>query len=246
MPGLINIPVIWSDAALVVISKPAGVLALPDGYDSSLPHIKSILCPQFGSLWIVHRLDRDTSGVMVLARTATAHKELNTQFQERAVKKVYKALVIGNPEWDRKVIELPLKVNAGRRHRTVIDQEYGKPSVTSVTVDERYEDYCLVSAVPGTGRRHQIRAHLAKVGFPIACDSLYGGQKEILVGGDQTGDQGGDGEEQVLLQRTALHASSIELVHPLDDLGQVFESPLPEDLEFVLELMRGSVPGAEN
>lgn len=243
MPGLINIPVIWSDAALVVISKPAGILALPDGYDPTLPHVKSILYPQFGSLWIVHRLDRDTSGVMVLARTAAAHKELNTQFQGRAVKKVYKALVIGNPAWDRKVIELPLKVNAGRRHRTVVDLEDGKPSVTAISVIERFKDYSLVSAVPETGRRHQIRAHLAEVGFPIACDSLYGGQEEILVGGIQTGDQMGDGEQQVLLQRTALHASLIELIHPLDGQRQVFESPLPEDLAILLEFIRSSAPG---
>ena len=94
-----------------------------------------------GVLWIVHRLDRDTSGVMVLARNAEAHQELNTQFQSRMVKKVYQALILGCPEWDQKIVQLPLKTNASRRHRTVIDRGNGKQAEARFDVPERFNDY---------------------------------------------------------------------------------------------------------
>ncbi|MCK4727185.1 MAG: RNA pseudouridine synthase, partial [Anaerolineales bacterium] len=134
MPDLTHIPILWSDKDLLVIDKPAGMLALPDGYDPSVPHVKSVLSPEHGPLWIVHRLDRFTSGVMVLARNAEAHQQLNTQFQDRKVKKTYRALVLGSPEWDRKLVELPLRINTGRLHRTVVDLSKGKPSATQFTV----------------------------------------------------------------------------------------------------------------
>jgi len=231
---LTQISIIWGDKDLLVIDKPAGMLALPDGYDPALPHVKSLLSPRYGPLWIVHRLDRFTSGVMVLARNAEAHQRLNTQFQERKVKKKYSALVLGNPEWDRKIVALPLKINAGRRHRTVIDLINGKPSVTQFVVCERFKDYCLIEAVPETGRRHQIRAHLLSEGYPVACDSLYGNQIEIQRSELDPQWQPGD----PVLKRPGLHARSIELVHPLDDQMSVFESPLASDLELTLKIMR--------
>lgn len=233
-----TIPIIWSDETLLVISKPPGLLSLPDGYDPALPHLKSELSPEFGPLWIVHRLDRDTSGVMVLARSAEAHRIINTQFQERSVRKVYKALVLGNPDWERKKIEQPLKINAGRRHRTVIDQKKGKPAVTRFSIRERFHQYCLLEAAPQTGRRHQIRAHLAGEGYPIACDSLYGNQKEIRRVEIASPGSSGRWEGSPLLQRTALHASSLELIHPLNEESCQFEAPLPKDLALTLDFLR--------
>jgi RluA family pseudouridine synthase len=236
--NLATIPIIWSDETLLVISKPPGLLSLPDGYDPALPHLKSELCSEFGPLWIVHRLDRDTSGVMVLARSAEAHRIINTQFQERSVRKVYKALVLGNPGWDRKIIEEPLKINAGRRHRTVIDQKKGKHAVTQFLVCERFHQYCLLEAVPQTGRRHQIRVHLAGEGFPIACDSLYGNQREIRRVEIASPGPSGKWEGSPLLQRTALHASSLELLHPFNESRCQFEAALPEDLAHTLDFLR--------
>lgn len=135
----IEIPVIWRDESLLVINKPAGLLTIPDA-----PHLKILLAPKYGPLWIVHRLDRYTSGVILLARSASAHRQLNTQFQERRVTKLYHALVLGNPNWDHFTVDLPLKVNAGRRHRTVVDHRAGKSSVTKLKVLERYEGCCLL------------------------------------------------------------------------------------------------------
>jgi RluA family pseudouridine synthase len=239
--GLNQITIIWCDEDLLVIDKPAGMLALPDGYDPSLPHVKSVLLPRYGQLWIVHRLDRDTSGLMVLARNAASHKDLNTQFQERTVKKIYKALVIGNPEWEQKRLDKPLKLNVGRRHRTRIDLENGKHSATMITVRERFEDYCLVDAVPETGRRHQIRVHLAGEGYPIACDSLYGDQKALLRSEISSQSQADSASSDVLLTRIALHSSSINLDHPGNRQRCEFESKLPSDLELTLEILRDNI-----
>ena len=238
MPNLTHVPIIWNDKELLVIDKPAGMLALPDGYDPSVPHVKSVISPEHGPLWIVHRLDRFTSGVMVLARNAEAHQQLNTQFQDRKVKKAYHALVLGSPEWDRKLVELPLRINTGRRHRTMVDLNKGKPSASQLMVRERFKGYSLVEAVPETGRRHQIRAHLSWEGYPIACDNLYGNQIEILRSEIDPNFEAGTQPGEPVLKRPGLHAGSIELFHPLDGQKRVFDSPLASDIQLTLKLLR--------
>ncbi len=238
-----QIAVIWSDEHLLVIDKPAGMLAVQDGYDPELPHIRSVLETSFGQLWVVHRLDKDTSGVMLLARSAAAHRDLNAQFQDRLVKKRYTAIISGNPDWDRKIIEKPLRANVGHRHRTIVDQKAGKPCVTVVKVLERFFDYCLVEAAPETGRRHQIRAHLAGEGYPIVCDGLYGIQEQLLRSNVDRQPQSESVGGEILIARVALHASSIEIDLPQIGSRRKFESRLPGDFERVLEMMRLSSPG---
>src|SRR4030042_369091 len=122
-----DIPLLFSDEALLLINKPAGLSTLPDGYNPSLPHIKSVLERQFGALWIVHRLDKDTSGVLLLARSAEAHRELNTQFEQHKVSKLYHALVVGNPEWQEQTVSLALRPDGDRQHPTVIEPAAGTP-----------------------------------------------------------------------------------------------------------------------
>ena len=170
-----SIPVLWSDGALLVVDKPAGLPTLPDGYNPQAPHLKRLLEPEYGRLWIVHRLDRSTSGVIVLARTVQAHRALNAQFQEHTVEKIYHAIVTGAPDWEETAIDLPLRADGDRRHRTVVDAQGGKPAVTHLRVLERFAGYSLVEAVPHTGRAHQVRAHLLAAGFPLVGDALYGG-----------------------------------------------------------------------
>jgi RluA family pseudouridine synthase len=235
---LTDISILACDQDLLIIDKPAGLLSLPDGYDPALPHVKSVLSQTYGPLWIVHRLDRPTSGVMVLARNAEAHKGLNTQFQTRKVKKVYTALVLGCPEWDGKMVNLPLKTNAGRRNRTMVDYENGKVSVTQFSVLERYKDYSLIEAKPNTGRRHQVRVHLSHEGFPVACDSLYGKQSEIHRSEIDLHFPRGNYPGEQVLGRTALHASSIEFTHPSDNQRCMIEAPLASDMQLCLELLR--------
>ena len=234
----INDLILWSDDSLLVIDKPAGLPTLPDGYDPDAPYLKGVLLPDFGPLWIVHRLDRDTSGVMVIARSPQAHRALNTQFQEHRVAKVYHALVIGEPEWTEKDVDLPLRHNGDRRHRTVVDPQRGRPALTGMRVLERLSRFTLIEAIPRTGRTHKVRAHLSAQALPIACDALYGGGKSIYISQIKPHSRLGTEPEIPLIDRMALHARSVAFLHPITQVALSFEAPYPEDFTAFLQALR--------
>lgn len=222
-----EILVLWSDEALLAVNKPAGLPTLPDGWVQDAPYLVGVLQPRFGRLWVVHRLDRGTSGVILLARTAAAHRSLNMQFDGRQVAKVYHALVCGVPAWLEQTADLPLRPDGDRRHRTVVDARRGKPAVTHCRVLESFAGCALVEARPETGRTHQIRAHLAALGHPIAADALYGG--EPLLDPLSSGP---------LIERPALHAWSLAIAHPTTGALLHFEAPYPDDFAGALAVLR--------
>jgi len=230
--------VLWSDEAILIVNKPPGLLTLPDGYDPDLPYLSAILEPEYGPLWIVHRLDKDTSGVLVLTRSAAAHRALNTQFETRQISKTYHALAAGDPDWEEKVVTLALQPNGDRKHRTVISPRSGKPSTTRLHVLERFRAYTLIEAVPETGRTHQIRAHLAALGFPITGDTLYGKGAEIYLSKVKSGYTKGYVPERAILERLALHARSLCFKHPVSGEQVKFEAPYPEDFENMVRQLR--------
>ena len=211
---------VYLDDDLLVVDKPSGMLTIRDGYDPKKPYLQSVLQPLYGKLWIVHRLDKLTSGLVVLARNEAAHRNLNTQFSEHTVEKVYWAIIIGVPDWDRVEMDKPLRSKVGRRKRTVVDEKFGKPASTTFHVLQRYKQYALVEAQPNTGRTHQIRVHLYDLGHPILGDPLYG-----------------SGGESKLIQRLALHARSITLRHPASGEKVSFHAPEGEDFVKSLLLM---------
>ncbi len=133
--------VVFTDENLVVINKPPGLLSVPDGYDPTLLHLRSVLEPFLGRLWMVHRLDKETSGLMVLARDADSHRELNRQFREHEPIKRYLAQVAPQPSWNEISLDAPLKVNADRAHRTRVDFVKGKPARTDFLVRRREENW---------------------------------------------------------------------------------------------------------
>jgi RluA family pseudouridine synthase len=229
--------ILYADDSLLAVNKPAGLPALPDGYNAEAPHLRSVLEPIYGRLWVVHRLDRETSGVIVLARSAQVHQALNTQFQERQTAKVYHALVAGSPGWDEKLVEAALLPNGDRRHRTIISGQ-GKPAVTLFRVLERFVGYTLVEAQPKTGRTHQIRAHLASLGTPIVADGLYGDGQGIFLSALKPGYRGGDDREVALLGRLGLHAWSLVLAYPLSGDQVSFIAPYPKDFQTTLQQLR--------
>lgn len=220
------------DDALVVIDKPAGLLSLPDGYDPSIPYLQKLLEPEFGKLWIVHRLDRETSGVLVLARSAEAHHKLNDQFSDRQVRKTYHALVFGFPAWHETQIDSPLRKNGDRQHRTVVDYQYGKPASTSLRVLEIFNSTALIEARPHTGYTHQIRAHLASIGLPLIGDSLYGHRAEALIQAPPSVDH--------VIARVALHALEICFTHPFTGETMAFHAPYPEDFSNAIQVLRSA------
>ncbi len=214
--------ILHADDAILVVNKPAGLPVLPEGWEPGAPFLKQMLEAEYGRLWVVHRLDKSTSGVLLLSRSAESHRALNTQFEQRQVQKVYHALVAGSPEWEQIMIDLPLRVNGDRRHRTVVDAEKGKPSETEVRVLERLASgrFSLLEAQPRTGRTHQIRAHLAAIGLPLMGDELYHG--------------GAAGE----LDRPALHAMRLSVTHPKTAERISFDAPYPEDFQQALSALR--------
>jgi RluA family pseudouridine synthase len=230
--------VIFADDSLLCINKPPGLPTLPDGYEPDKPHIKSILIGSYGPLWIVHRLDRDTSGLLILARTSEAHRSLNLQFENRKVEKVYHALVTGNPAWEERRVSLPLRSDAGREHRTVIDARDGKPALTNLKVLERFGLFALIEAVPETGRTHQVRVHLASQGCAVAVDPLYGQAEPLYLSRIKPRYKTSRGEERPLLARLGLHAFSLTVIHPVSGEPLVLTAPYPKDFETVLRNLR--------
>jgi 23S rRNA pseudouridine955/2504/2580 synthase len=222
--------VLWQDEALLAVNKPAGIAVLAEGWDPSRPDLTSLLREHFGRLWNVHRLDKDTSGALLLAKTATAHRALNMQFQQRQVRKTYHALVVGQPEWQERWVRLPLRANGDRRHRTVVDLERGKPSETEFHLLEGFGAYALIEALLHSGRTHQIRAHLAAVGLPLVADALYGDGNPLPVQAVNS--------QPPLLERTGLHACRIELAHPSTGLKLRLEAPYPRDFSQSLAYLR--------
>ena len=200
----INELILFKDDSLIVINKPSGLRTLPDGYDPNLENLLTLLKQDFPEVMPVHRLDKDTSGVIIFARSKEVHKNLNNQFEKRLVKKKYVAITHNIPQWEDFTCKVALVVNGDRRHRTVINQK-GKPSQTYF-INRKYKidkNLCLLEAYPNSGYTHQIRSHLCYLGFPILGDKLY--SKNLS-------------EVQIALNnfynRMMLHAESIEIIHP--------------------------------
>ncbi len=222
---------LFQDDDLLAVNKPAGLLTIPDGYDSTLPNLSALLKAQFGKVWTVHRLDKDTSGVILFALNADAHRALNMQFEQRAVRKEYHALVMGAPDWQTKEITLPLRVNVDRKHRTHADPQRGKPAATTIHCLQRFHltmgDAALVSALPHSGYTHQIRAHLVAVGLPLFADALYlppPPYQPLSL-------------PALPIQRTALHAWQITFTHPTSGDPLTLHSPYPPDFAAALEYL---------
>jgi RluA family pseudouridine synthase len=229
--------VLWFDQTLLAVNKPAGLLVVRGGFDDS-PYLAQLLEPQYGRLWVVHRLDRQTSGVLALARTAQAHRALNTQFQERRTTKVYHALVHGDPSWTEKTVDLALRRDGDRRHRTVVDPQHGKPSITHLRVLQRFGRYTLLEATPKTGRTHQIRAHLAALGLPIVADALYHGDKRLCLSDIAPTASTESDSHRPLMERVALHALRLKVAHPITGETLHFEAPYPADFAATLRQLR--------
>lgn len=207
------------DNSLLVVNKPAGIASVPGGWEAGETSLYEQLQAEYGKLWIVHRLDKITSGVILFARTPAAHRTLSLLFETRAVSKLYHTLLCGLPPWEETTARHPLRPNVGHSHRTVVDEARGRPAATRFQVRERYAAYVLAEAAPESGRTHQVRAHAAALGFPILGDVLYGAPMAQ------------DGALHPI-QRPALHAYS--LAFEFEGKSYIFTAPYPNDFENAL------------
>jgi len=211
--------ILCEDEHLLIVDKPAGLSVLPDGWEKDSDYLVKELEEHVGKVFIVHRLDKITSGVMVFARDAETHRALNMQFESHEAIKTYHAIVEGNPKWEEKIARHSLRANVGHKHRTMVDDKNGKPSETRFRVIKRYEEATLIEAQPMTGRTHQIRVHAYALGHPLVGDALYGAQGTHKIA------------------RPMLHAQALSFIHPATNERVKFSTPHPSDFEEALKRM---------
>ena len=226
--------IIFENDDIVAINKPAGLLSIPDreGKDISL---KKLLQDKYGKIFTVHRLDKETSGVIVFARNEESHKFLSESFEARSVEKLYLGIVSGTLAEKKKRIELPIMENPARRGTMIIHQK-GKPSITEYEVLEEWKKYSLLRFTILTGRTHQIRVHMQNEGHSIVCDALYGDPCPIRLSTIKKNYtlSKNDDEERPILKRLGLHASQLSLSIP-GGQSILLKAPLPKDLRALFQ-----------
>ncbi len=246
LPENIPLDIIYEDHDFIAINKQAGLIVHPARGHWTGTLINALLFhaqQTHGTLsagsdpWrpgIIHRLDRDTTGLILIAKTDEAHSRIAGQFERRTIKKTYLAIVHGGPSLDSDLIDAPLAVHPKIREKYAVRKDIGRPAQTVYTVKERFRGYTLLELAPKTGRTHQLRVHCSHAGFPIVGDVAYGGRPVSLR--DLTGDAQADAAS--LIERQALHAYRLQFVHPKKFTRMVLEAPLPADMRQVLALLR--------
>jgi tRNA pseudouridine32 synthase/23S rRNA pseudouridine746 synthase len=202
--------IIYLDDAIIILDKPAGLLAVPGRGPENQVNLASQVQELYPDALVVHRLDRDTSGLMVMARGEEAQRRLGRQFEERQVGKRYLAIVDGRPTDDRGRIELPMRKDLDRPPRQCVDFAHGRQAETEWRVIERQPDRTRLELAPLTGRSHQLRLHLAEIGHPILGDKLYASDPAVA-----------------LTDRLMLHATRLSLAHPTTGEAMTWNSECP-------------------
>jgi 23S rRNA pseudouridine955/2504/2580 synthase/23S rRNA pseudouridine1911/1915/1917 synthase len=230
-----NLHILFENDRMIAVDKPAGIIVIPDQY-TDRAHTLQGAAEEYAKtkIWVVHRIDRDTTGVVLFAKDAEAHALLCRQFESGTVSKKYLALVNGSLEDEAGTIDRPLRIE-GRKVEVADD---GKESVTLYNVLERFKDFTLVEASPRTGRRHQIRIHFWSLGHPLAVDPEYASRTALYLSEFKRNYKSSGREEKPLLGRLSLHAASVRFTEPASNAEKTVESPLPHDLEVTLKQLR--------
>lgn len=233
-------PVVFEDDAIVAFNKPSGLLVAPDRWDKSLSNLMGMVHEQRDPGWFnAHRLDKDTSGLVLCAKTKPALDHLCRQFEQHRVRKEYLALARGVPKDDRGLISAPI-VDDPQRPGRMMTAKRGKPAETAYEAVERFRGLTLFSLAPRTGRTHQLRVHLVSIGCPIVGDPFYGDGRGFCLSEIKKGykHKGRGQAERPLISRLALHACRLAIEHPSTGLPLVIEAPLPKDMEIALKYLR--------
>jgi 23S rRNA pseudouridine1911/1915/1917 synthase len=252
-PENIPLDILYEDEYIAVINKPADMVVHPSRghWDGTLVsalafHFGNRLSNVRGSVrpGVVHRLDRDTTGAILIAKDDTIHGKLAMLFESRQIQKEYLAIVLGTPYLDRDMIDAPIGLHPKKKEKMrIVSAEAleAKPAQTFYEVLKRYGKWSTVRCFPKTGRTHQIRVHLAHIGHPVLCDQNYGGGRRITqeqlsgeVPFSLSGEMPGG---TILLQRQALHAHRLAFVHPATEQPLEIIAPLPTDMQSVLECL---------
>ena len=218
----------------IALNKPSGLLSIPDREGKELS-LKMMLQEKYGRILTVHRLDKDTSGLIVFAKDEATHRHLSIQFEERKTKKIYAGLVIGSPTEKKGSISLPLAENMVQRGMMIVNQR-GKESLTDYELIDDFGIYSWMQFEIHTGRTHQIRVHMKEIGHPLVCDALYGDGKPVLISSlkKKFNLSKNELEERPILSRLALHAFQLTF-KDIKGKKVELEAPLPKDLRALLQ-----------
>ena len=225
--------IIGETEGYIIINKPPHFASLDDRHDgNSIIELAREYGKEFGEdIQVCHRLDKETSGVLVLATNPDAYRNMAIQFEKRHVEKIYHAVVDGLHEIDSIQIDAPLRVTS--RGKVVVDFERGKPSSTKIKTEKLYKKHTLIHCKPITGRMHQIRVHAEYIKASLGCDELYGGKPILLSKLKKNYNLKKDTEERPIIQRVALHAAQISF-KDLKGNTITFEAPYPKDFRVLI------------
>ncbi|MEB1810015.1 MAG: RluA family pseudouridine synthase [Bacillaceae bacterium] len=226
-PEPLDLDIVYEDEDVIVVNKPRGMVVhpAPGHYSGTLVNGLMYHCKDLSGIngvirpGIVHRIDKDTSGLLMVAKNDVAHESLVEQLKAKTTKRIYKAIAHGVIAHDVGTIEAPIGRDKKDRQSMTVTEE-GRDAVTHFTVLERFENFTYVQCELETGRTHQIRVHMKYIGFPLAGDPKYGPKKTLDIDGQ------------------ALHASVLGFVHPRTKVELVFEAPLPQEIVKLLEELR--------
>ncbi len=232
-----NIDIIFENEHFVAVNKPAGMLSIPDRTQSEVS-LKDILIEKYGSIFTVHRLDKETSGIILFAKDEATHKYLSKAFEEKTVEKYYLGLVHGTPSQNSGSIDGPIMEHPIQKGLMTVNRK-GKPSLTEYEVQESFGKYSLVKFRIHTGRTHQIRVHAKNIGHPIACDPLYGDGTPIRLSSikKKYNLSKKEEEERPIVNRVALHSYELKFT---DAAGNNFDltAELPKDIRALIQQMK--------
>ena len=235
---------VHEDENIVALNKSSGIAVSPDRWDPSLERLDKLAAKalKIQKIYIVHRIDRDTSGLVIFAKNSETHKTLSAAFEARQIKKRYIVAVHGRPSWNETLCDLPLVPDGNKLHLTIIDKYRGKPSLTRFRLLGSAGNYSILEASPETGRTHQIRVHLVALGHPVVCDELYGKAKPVLLSAIKRAWRGDPLEERPLLSRLGLHAAEL-FIPGYAGVGLALKAPLPRDMAALIHQMEKTVGG---
>ncbi len=230
--------IIFENDDFVAIDKESGLLTIPDRHDDTQLSLYKLLTRKYGKIFIVHRLDRDTSGLILFAKTEETHKHLSQLFEQRKIEKIYLGIIRGNLSADEGSINEPIAEHPARKGEMIISKK-GKPSLTDYKVLENYGIYSLVQFDIHSGRTHQIRVHTKSLGHPIICDTVYGDGKPIMLSSFKKKYKLSkhDEEERPIMNRLALHSHLLSFTD-IHNKNHTLESPLPKDMRALLQQLK--------
>ena len=225
------------DNGILIINKPSGILSIPDRTNEKVS-VLSILRKKFENVFTIHRLDFETSGIMLFALNEDIHRALNIQFEHRKIEKIYHAIVQGNMMKTSGIIDLKIDEDKANKGKMKITRD-GKPALSHYQVLENFKHYAYVAVDLKTGRTHQARLHMKAIGHPMAVDKDYGNSDEFMLSSIKHKYKEGKWTiEKPLVNRCTLHAYSLKLTHPINNKEVKYEAPLKKDMQVMLKYLR--------